>query len=148
MAFGHWPSNSTTIDANAPLMTTPIIDHHAEVNQPEGSSVATVKELLEDPYIQPGMMGSTLCVVTSLFTSGKLTPLTDNSDPIITNNVLVGSTHNNIVTPDLNRELNAHKDRLTSELSNFKKQLEKQLSSRIEVECAKKNLKSEFNLKL
>ena len=66
--------------------------------------MATVKELLEDPHIQPGMMRSTLNAVTSLFTPSKLTPLSDNSDPIVTNKVPVGSTHNNIATPDLNRE--------------------------------------------
>ena len=108
--------------------------------------MATLKELLEDPHIQPGMMRSALSAVTSLFTPSKLTPLTDNSDPIVTNKVPVGSTDNNIVTPDLNRELNAHKDRLTLELTNFKKQLKMQ--SWIEVECAKKNLKSEFDLEL
>ena len=116
MTLGHGLLNSTTIDANAPLMTTPtspIIDHHAEVSQSEGLSMATVKELLEDLHIQPGIMKSALRVVTSLFTSSKFTPQTDNGDPIVTNKVLVGSTHNNIATPDLNRELNAHKDRLT-----------------------------------
>ena len=146
-ALGHGPSNSTTIDANAPLMTTPtspIIDHHAEVNQHEDSSMGTVKELLEDPHILPGMMTFTLSAVTSLFTPSKLTPSTDNSDPLITNKVPVGSTHNNTVTPDLNEELNVHKDRLTLELSSFKKQLK----SEIEVECAKKHLKSEFDLEL
>ena len=52
MAFGHGPSNNTTIDVNASLMTipiSPIIDHHAKVSQLEGLSMATVKELLEDP---------------------------------------------------------------------------------------------------
>ena len=149
MALGHGPRNSTTRDANAPLMTaptSPIIDHPAKVSQLEDSSMATVKELPEDSCIQPGMMRSTLSSVTSLFTPRKLTLLTDNSDPIVTNRALVGSTHNNIATPDLNRELNAHKDRLILELNNFKKQLEMQ--SRIEVECVKKNLKSEFDLKL
>ena len=108
--------------------------------------MATVKELLEDHHIQPDMMKSELSAVTSLFTPSKLTPLTDNGDPIVTNKVPVGSTLNNIVTPDLNRELNTYKDRLTLELNNFKEQLE--IQSRIEVECAKKNLKSEFDLEL
>ena len=83
MALGHGPSNSTKIDSNASLLTTstsPIIDHHAEVSQPMGSSMATVKELLEDPHIQPGMLRSTLSAVISLFTPSKLTPLTDNSN--------------------------------------------------------------------
>ena len=45
---GHSPTNSTTIDSNIPLMTTPtspIMEHHVEVSQPEGSSMAMVKEL-------------------------------------------------------------------------------------------------------
>ena len=148
MVLGHSPSNSITIDATAPLMTTPtslIIDHHAEVSHAVGSSMATVKELLEDAHIKPDMMRSALSVVTLLLTPSKLTPLTDNSDPIATNEP-VDSTHKNIGTPDLNRELNAHKDRLTLEFKNFKKQLKTQ--STIEVECAKKNFKSEFDLKL
>ena len=38
-ALGHGPTNSTTIDTNAPLMTTPtspIMEHHVEMSQPEG----------------------------------------------------------------------------------------------------------------
>ena len=149
MGLGHGLSKSTTIDANAPLMTTPtnpIIDHHAEVSQLEGSSMATRKELLDSPYIQSGMMRSALSVVTSLFIPSNLTLSTDKSDQIVTTKVPVGSTHNDVVSPDLNRELNAYKDRLTLELSNFKKQCETQ--SRIEVECTKKYLKSEFDLRL
>ena len=49
-------------------------------------------------------------------------------------------------TPDINKELNTYKDRLTLELNNFKKQLEMQ--SNIKVECAKQNLKLKFNHKL
>ena len=48
--------------------------------------------------------------------------------------------------PDINKELNTYKDRLALELNNFNKQLETQ--SRIEVECAKQNLKSEFDHEL
>ena len=65
-ALGHGPTNSTTIDTNAPLMTTPTspkMEHHVEVSQLEGSSMAIVKGLLEDSHIQPGMMRSTLRVV-------------------------------------------------------------------------------------
>ena len=54
-ALGHGPTNSTTIDSNTLLMTTPtspIMEHQVEVSQPEGSSMVTVKELLEDPHIQ------------------------------------------------------------------------------------------------
>ena len=58
----------------------------------------------------------------------------------------VGSTPNNVETQDMNRELNTYKDRLALELNNFKKQLKMQ--SRIEVECAKQNLKSEFDHEL
>ena len=82
-ALGHGPTNST-IDANAPLMTTPtspIMEHHVEVSQLEGSSMAMVKELLEDPHIQPGMMRSALSAVTSLFTPNKLTPSAEIMTP-------------------------------------------------------------------
>ena len=124
-ALGLGITNSTTIDANTPLMTTstsPIMEHNVEVSQPEGSSMATVKELLEDPHIQPGMMRSALSVVTSLFTPSKLTPSTENNDPTAPNKSPVGSTPNNIETPDINRELNTFKDRLAIGLNNFKKQ--------------------------
>ena len=56
---GHGPSNSTTIESSTLLMTTPnspIMEHHVEMSQPKGSSMATVKELLEDPQFQPSMM--------------------------------------------------------------------------------------------
>ena len=56
---GHGPTNSTTIDSNTPLMTTlpsPIMEHHVEVSQLEVSSMVTVKNLLEDPQIQPSIM--------------------------------------------------------------------------------------------
>ena len=55
--LGHGLANSTAIDPNTPLLptpTSPIMDHHVEVNQPEGSSMATVKDLLEDPTFNPG----------------------------------------------------------------------------------------------
>ena len=51
-------------------------EHHAEVSQPEGSNIVTVKELLEDPHIQPGMMLSALSAVTSLFIPNKSTQTT------------------------------------------------------------------------
>ena len=57
----HGPTNSTAIVPNTSLMTTPtspIMDHHVEVNQPEGPSMMTVKDLLEDPHIQLGTMQS------------------------------------------------------------------------------------------
>ena len=74
--LGHGATNSTTIDSNTPLMSTltsPIMEHHIEVSQPEGSSMVTVKELLEDPHIQSGMMQSALSAVTSFFTPNKAT---------------------------------------------------------------------------
>ena len=122
------------------------MEHHVEVRHPEGSCIATVKDLLDDPHIQPGMMWSALCVVTSLFTSSKLTPSAGSDDPVGANNALVGSTHTNVERSDINRELSTYKDRLALELTNFKKQLETQ--SCIEVECAKQNLKLEFDHEL
>ena len=86
--------------------------------------MATIKELLEDPHIQSGMMRSTLSVVTSMCTPSKLTPSTENNDPIGPNEVPIGSIPNNTKTMDINRELNTYKDRLALELNNFKKQLE------------------------
>ena len=83
-ALGHGPTNSTTIDANAPLMTTPtspIMEHHVEASHLEDSSMTMVKELLEDPHIQPGIMGSAMSMITSLFTPNKLTPSAENNDP-------------------------------------------------------------------
>ena len=106
--------------------------------------MTTVKDLLEDPQIQPGMMQSILCVVTSLFTPSKI-PFAGDNIPVVTTNMSVGSTPN-VETPDMNRELSSYKERLALELRNFKKQLETQ--SHIEIECAKQNLKSEFNCEL
>ena len=51
-ALGTGPKNSTTIDANTLIMTTPtspIMEHHVEVRHLEGSSIATVKDLLDNP---------------------------------------------------------------------------------------------------
>ena len=87
---GHGPTNSTTIDSNTPLMTTPtspIIEHHVEVSQLEGSSMAMVKELLEDPHIQPRMMQSTLSAVTSLFTLNNQTQSPVSDDPVVPHKV-------------------------------------------------------------
>ena len=135
---GYGPTNSTTIDSNTPLMTTPtspIMEHHVEVSQPESSSMAMVKELLEEPHIQPSMRQSALHAVTSLFTPNKPTQLLESDDPVVPHKVLVNSTPNSIDSPDINKELNTYKGRLALEMNNFKKQLETQ--SRIEVECAK-----------
>ena len=116
------PSNSTTIDSNTPLMitpTSPIMEHHVEMSQPEGSSIATVKELLEDPQIQPGMMGSALSAITFLFTSNKKTQSPGSDCPEIPHKVSVASTLTSNDLPDINKELNTYKDRLALELENF-----------------------------
>ena len=138
-ALGNGPTNSTTLDANAPIMTiptSPIMEHHVEVRPPRGVlALSQSRNLLEDPHIQPGMMWSALGVVASLFTPNKLTLSAGSNDPVAANNVLVGSTPTNVETSDINRELSTYKDRLALELTNFKKQLETQ--SCIEVECAK-----------
>ena len=146
-ALGNGPTNSTTIDANAPVLmtpTNPIMENHVEVSHSEGSSMTTVKDLLEDPQIQPGMMWLVLSTVTSLFTPSKL-PSTGDNNLVVTSNVPVGSTPN-VKTSDMNRECSTCKERLALGLSNFKKQLETQ--SCIEAECVKLNLKSEFDHEL
>ena len=132
-----------TIDATAPILTTPtspIMEHHVEVSHPEGSSMATVKDLLEDPQIQQGMMQSMLSAVTSLFAPSKL-PSTWDNNPVAPTNILAGSQGGstpNVETPGVNRELSTYKERLPLELTNFKKQLETQ--SCIKVKYAKQNL--------
>ena len=138
------PTNSTTIDAKIAILTTPtspIMECHDEVRHPEGSSIATVKDLLEDTHIQPGMMRSALNMVTSLFTPSKVTSSGDNN-PAVTNEVPIGSTPS-VETRDINREPNDYNDRMALELSNFIRQLE--TKSHIEVKCAKQNLKSDFD---
>ena len=122
--LGHGLNNSTTIVSNTPIMTTPtspIMDHHVDVNQPEGSSMVMVKELLEDPHIQPGMTCLALSAVTSLFTSNKQTQLPESDDLVVPNKVLVSSILHDIDSPDIDKELNTYKDRLALELNNFKK---------------------------
>ena len=126
--------------------TSPIMDHHVEMNHPEVSSMANVKDLFEDPHIQPGMMQSALSAVTSLLTPNMSTQPLEGNDLIVSHKVSVGSAPNDTDAPDINKELNTYKDRLALELNNFKKQLE--LQSKIEVECAKQNLKLRFNHEL
>ena len=107
--LGQGPTNSTAIDSNTPLMTTStsaIMDHHVEVNQLEGSDMAMVKDLLEDPHIQPRMMQSAFSAVTSLFTPSKSTQPPESNDLIIPHKVSVRSAPNNTDTPDMNKELN------------------------------------------
>ena len=106
--------------------------------------MATVKDLLEDPQIQPGMIQLALSAVTSLFTPSKL-PSTGDNNPVVTTDVPVGSTLN-VETSDMNREFSTYKEKFALELSNFKKQLETQ--SHIEVECVKQNLKLVFDHEL
>ena len=72
--------------------TSPIMECHVEVRHPEGSSIATVKDLLDNSLIQLGMLWSALSAVTSLFTPSKLTPSAGSDDPVATNNAPVGST--------------------------------------------------------
>ena len=120
---GHGPTNSTTIDSNTPLITTPtscIMEHYVKINQLEGSSMVTVKELLEDPQIQPGMMQSALSVVTSLFTPNKTTQLPWSDDTEVPHKVSVPSTPTSNDSPDINKELNIYKERLALELNNLK----------------------------
>ena len=112
------------------------MEHHVEVRHPESSSMGTVKDLLEDPQIQLGMMWSALSTVTSLFTYSKL-PSTGDNKPVVTTNIPVGSTPN-AETPDMNREFRSYKERLALELTDFKQLLETQ--SCIKVECAKQSL--------
>ena len=126
--------------------TSPIMEHHVEMSQPEGSSIVTVKELLEDPQIEPGMMQSALSVITSLFTPSKTTQSPGRDGPEVPHQVSVASTPTSSDSPDINKELNIYKDRLALELNNFKKQLETQ--GKTEVKCMKQNLKSEFEHEL
>ena len=120
------------------------MEYHDEVRHPEGSSIATVKHLLEDPYIQTWMIRSALSMATSLFTPSKVTSTGDNN-LAVTNEALAGPTPS-VETRDISRELNDYKDRMALELSNFKRQLETQ--SHIEVKRAKQNLNSEFDHQL
>ena len=56
-APGNGRTSSTTIDANATILmmpTSPIMEHHVEVRHPEGSSMATVKDLLKTPKYSQG----------------------------------------------------------------------------------------------
>ena len=97
------------------------MDHHVQVKHPEGSSMVTVKELLEDPHIQPRMMQSALSAVTSLFTPNKPTQTPVSSDPVVPHMVSVGSALSDTDRPDINKELNTYKDKLALELNNSKK---------------------------
>ena len=118
-------TNNTDIDPNTPLLTTPtshIMEYHFEVNQPEGSSLVTVKDLLEDPHIQPGMMQSAMSAVTSLFTPNSTQP-PESNDPIVHHKVSVSSTPKDTDKLDINKELNTYKDRLALELNKFQEKV-------------------------
>ena len=97
------------------------MDHCIEVTQPEGSSMAMVRDLLEDPHIQPGVMWSALSAVTSLFTPNKPMQAPESSAPIVPHKLPASLAPNDTDRTDINRELNTYKDRLVLELSNFKK---------------------------
>ena len=119
---GTGPTNSTTINSNVPILmtpTSPIMDHDVEARHPEGTSMTMVKELLEDPQMQPEMMQSMLSMVTSLFTPSKI-PTTGDNNPVANEDVQTSLTPS-MVTRDVNRELNEYKDRMAWELSSFNK---------------------------
>ena len=94
-----------------------------------------VKELLEDPKIQPGMMQSALNAIISLFTPSKTVQSEKEESSGNPHQIPAASTSSHNDMTDINRELNTYKDRFTLDLTNFKKQLETQ--SGVEVECAK-----------
>ena len=104
--------------------------------------MAMVKDLLEDSQ------DDAICIECSniIFTSNKSTQPPESNDLIIPHKVSVSSAPNDTDTSDINKELNTYKDRLALELYNCKKQLE--MHSKIKVECAKQNMKSQFNHKL
>ena len=104
-----------------------------------------VRELLEDPKIQPGMMQSALNAITSLFTPNKTVQPAKNDSPGNPHQISASNSSNTDMT-DINREFNTYKDRLVLELTSFKKQFETQ--SKVEVECAKQNLKTQFEHQL
>ena len=83
--------------------------------------MATVKELLEDPHIQPGIMQPALSAVTSLFTPNKSTQLPESDDPVVPLKVSLSSRTHSIDSPNINKQLNTYKDRLALKLNNFKK---------------------------
>ena len=148
-AHRNGPSNITAIDPNIPPMTTPtspIVEHQVDMSQSEATSMEMVKELLEDPMIQPGMMQSALNAITSLFTPSKTIQSAKKDSPENPDQVPTESTSSNTNMTDINRKLNTYKDRLALGFTNFKKHLETQ--SRVEVECVKQNLKTEFEHEL
>ena len=139
------PSNSTAKDQDTTPMTTPlspIMEHHVNMNQSEGSGMEAVKELLEDPKIKPSMMQSALNTVTSLFNLSKTVQPAKEESSGNPHQMPAASTSSHKEMTHINGELKTYKDRLTLDLTNFKKQLE--TLSGVEVECTKENLKTEF----
>ena len=100
--------------------TSPIMEHHVEVSQLEGSSMAMIKESLEDLHVQPGMMQSALGAVTLCFTPNKSTQMSEGDDTVVPHKVSVSSTLNSIDLPDINKELNTYKGRLALKLNKLK----------------------------
>ena len=93
-APGSSPTNSATIDAKVLILMTPQALSWSIMWRQETEralSIVTVKELLADPQIQPGMMQFMLNAVTFLFTPSKATSTGDNN-PAVTNEALIGST--------------------------------------------------------
>ena len=106
---GTGPTNSMSINLNVAILltpTSPTMDHDVEARHPEGASMTTVKELLEDPQIQLGMMQSALSTVTSPFTPSKILPTGDNN--LVANKDIQTSLMPSTVTRDVNRELNEY----------------------------------------
>ena len=134
-AYRSGPFNSTAIDPNTSPRTTPtspIVEHHVDMSQSEGSSLETVSELLEDPKIQPGMMQSAMNVVTSLFTPSKTVQAVKNDSQGNPHQMSAASTSSDMDVTDITRELNTYKDRLALELTNFKKQLRAKLKLNVQ----------------
>ena len=84
------------------------MEHHVEVSKLEGSRMVTVKESLEDPHIQLGMMQPALSAVTLLFPPNKTTQLPDSDGPEVPHKVLVTSTQTSTDSTDINKELNTY----------------------------------------
>ena len=128
---GHGPSNSTTIDSNTSLMTTPtspIKEHHVEMSQPEGSRMVTVKELLEDP--PNTTQHDAICTKCYYipFHSQQDNTVSWSDGPEVPQQLLVVSTPTSNDLSDINKELNTYKDRRALELNNSKKK-KKQLET-------------------
>ena len=65
------------------------------------------------------MMQPALNAITSLFTLSKTTQSASSEGPKVPHQVSVASTPTSNNSPDINKELNAYKDRIVLELHNF-----------------------------